>query len=76
MDERRERIEEEMRKQDYGIVCGGQGKSSRETEDSGFWFGMCVVMFFLILLVAICAAKMDEERDQPQVRFVPNAERY
>lgn len=63
-------------KRDYGIVVGGQGKPSRETEDAGFWFAMCMLAFLGILSLALLGWARESERGQPEVRFVQPEERY
>lgn len=41
------------RRIDYGIVRGGQGRSSREVQDEGFWFGVSMVCVIVITVLGL-----------------------
>lgn len=67
----------EMKKVDYGIVGGGQGRTPRDTEDAGFWFAACMIAFVVIVILALLGWWRESEREgEPVLQFVPNAERY
>jgi hypothetical protein len=47
------------------LVGGGQGKSGKEVEETGFWFGVVLILVFLLLAVALVAYQKSVEQERP-----------